>query len=58
VEQNKRNPDYPDAFVPDYSAIAVAMSFVFGKNYLLNTDGTNIVFIKVTTSIRLENFSH
>lgn len=35
------NPDYPDALVPDYSSSAGAMSSVFGKNYPINTDGTN-----------------
>jgi hypothetical protein len=35
------NPDYPDGVVADYSASAGALSSVFGKSYLLNTQGTN-----------------
>jgi hypothetical protein len=35
------NPDYPDGVVADYSASAGALSSVFGKNYRLNTQGTN-----------------
>jgi hypothetical protein len=35
------NPDYPDGVVADYSASAGALSSVFGKNYKLNTEGTN-----------------
>ncbi len=36
------NPDYPDGLVPDYSSSAGTLSSVFGNNYYLNTDDTNL----------------